>query len=168
MVAVLLEDSVQGADSLVVVHADGANLAGDRFDRAVGDGLHRQTVGLADGAREREVWAEWAGERLGAWRGMTDGRQVERHREGNQGAEVVASAGVEGIGSGVESGQVGSRQADGDAACGGLGGIGGRQNVRQTCRRRLVRAAGLRSGRHGSRRLGLQNVGHLGCAGANV
>lgn len=51
---------------------------------------------------------------------MADGCKVERDRERDERAEVVAAARVEGIGSSVQSSQVGSRESDRDAAGGGL------------------------------------------------
>lgn len=129
MAAVLLDDAVEGSDRLVVVHADGADLVGDGLEHAVGDGLHSQTFRLAVGLQESEVGTKRTGERFGAWSGMADGCQIENHRQGDEGAEVVAAARVEGIGSGVESGQVGGREADRDALGGGLDGVWGRRNV---------------------------------------
>lgn len=120
MGSVLLYDAVQGSYSLVVIDSDGANLAGDGFEHAVGNRLDSQTIRLAVGLHEAEVWAEGAGERFGARCGTADGSQVERDGEGDESAKVVASGGVEGVGSGVEGGQVGGRQADRDAAGGGL------------------------------------------------
>lgn len=51
---------------------------------------------------------------------MADGCKVERDRERDERAEVVAATRVEGISSGVEGGQVCGREADRDAAGGGL------------------------------------------------
>ena len=83
MVAVLLDDAIEGTDRLIVVHADGADLVGDGFEHAVCDCLNCQTFRLAVGLQESEVGAERAGERLGARSGSADGCQVECDGECN-------------------------------------------------------------------------------------